>query len=146
MPTVMHECDNCDWTGTEDQLRDVLADMEDLFERIEPGHIVPSGDCPECGANCYPVEEVRPVMRLSIFAHHVAEIVGNTTQPGSFTLAPCEGVRAEVVISQSERSPFHDNRIHDTVSINGVSCGNRQGGVAEFTRLVCQANPNVIFD
>lgn len=49
----MCKCDNCDWTG-EPQIQ--LGDISDLFQRIDPGSIVPSGECPECGSLCY--EEV----------------------------------------------------------------------------------------
>ena len=47
-----HKCDNCGivWTGDE------LERIEDIENRIDPGSIVPSGECPECGALCYPVE------------------------------------------------------------------------------------------
>lgn len=44
-------CDNCDWIGDED---DVNA-PSDLWERLSPGSVVPSGECPECGALCYPL-------------------------------------------------------------------------------------------
>ena len=45
-----HKCDNCEevWHGT------ALKDIEDLSERIEPGGVVPSGECPVCQALCYP--------------------------------------------------------------------------------------------
>jgi hypothetical protein len=55
--TVIHECDNCGWEGTEDQLGCVLADMPDLYERLAPGCPCPSGECPECRACCYPDDE-----------------------------------------------------------------------------------------
>lgn len=54
---VIHECDNCDWEGPEEKLACAMADMADFFERITPGCPVPSGDCPECGACCYPRDE-----------------------------------------------------------------------------------------
>lgn len=53
----MNKCDNCECTG-EPEIE--LADIPDLFQRIEPGGVVPSGECPECGALCYPVEESVP--------------------------------------------------------------------------------------
>jgi hypothetical protein len=45
-----HECDNCGGTWEEDDLHPI----KDYFERVEPGGTVPSGECPECGALCYP--------------------------------------------------------------------------------------------
>ena len=34
-----------------------LADVEDLWMRIDPGGEVPAGECPACGALCYMVKE-----------------------------------------------------------------------------------------
>ena len=49
----MHECDNCgeEWVLAE------LAEAKDLSERVDPGGEMPSGECPDCGALCYPVDE-----------------------------------------------------------------------------------------
>ena len=47
-----HECDNCDKLWAEDDLKEV----EDLSMRVDPGGIMPSGECPDCGALCYPAE------------------------------------------------------------------------------------------
>ena len=45
-------CDNCkrQWK------REMLCEVKDYFQRVEPGGVVPSGECPACGALCYPVE------------------------------------------------------------------------------------------
>jgi len=47
-------CDNCkkEWK------RGMLCEAKDYFQRIEPGGVVPSGECPECGALCYPKEAI----------------------------------------------------------------------------------------
>lgn len=44
----MHVCDNCKWKGM------TPMPVTDLEKRTEPGGLVPSGECPECGALCYP--------------------------------------------------------------------------------------------
>jgi len=49
-------CDNCDWEGGDDDL-DMISDIE---ERIDPGCIVPAGQCPECGALAYYKNEDAP--------------------------------------------------------------------------------------
>lgn len=54
---MIHECDNCGWSGSEEELGCVMADMADFFERVTPGCPVPSGDCPECRACCYPLDQ-----------------------------------------------------------------------------------------
>ena len=52
-----HRCDNCDEVFDADDLKDI----ENMLQRIEPGGMVPSGECPdpECGALCYPDEGPR---------------------------------------------------------------------------------------
>ena len=57
MKTILHdpegtrlaECGNCHWQGTESRLRPI----ENLGERIDPGGLVPLGECPKCGALAY---------------------------------------------------------------------------------------------
>ena len=39
-------CPNCDWKGATSK----LDDAQDLLQRLEPGDIVPDGQCPDCGA------------------------------------------------------------------------------------------------
>lgn len=39
------ECANCDWKGAEEDLNPI----KDLGQRVEPGEIMPAGECPECG-------------------------------------------------------------------------------------------------
>ena len=56
----MDVCDNCkrEWK------RGMLGEIRDYFQRVEPGGVVPSGECPKpgCGSLCYPKEVVdRPV-------------------------------------------------------------------------------------
>jgi hypothetical protein len=48
-----HRCDNCGAIWDRDELRDI----HDFWERVEPGGIMPSGQCPnpDCRALCYPV-------------------------------------------------------------------------------------------
>jgi hypothetical protein len=46
-----HKCGNCQKVWTAKRLKDI----QDLEQRIEAGGMVPSGECPECGALCYPV-------------------------------------------------------------------------------------------
>ena len=47
-------CDNCGRQyAHENELRHVYPDIPDLTQRIEPGGIVPAGDCPWCGALVY---------------------------------------------------------------------------------------------
>lgn len=46
-------CDNCGWEGPEDKLGCELINVHRLWDRIDPGGVVPVGECPECGALAY---------------------------------------------------------------------------------------------
>jgi hypothetical protein len=52
----LHKCDNC---GKIHDAIDLLG-MEDLHLRVEAGNPVPSGECPSCGALCYPYTKRLP--------------------------------------------------------------------------------------
>jgi|WetSurSiteA1Bulk_404760.scaffolds.fasta_scaffold00586_21 hypothetical protein len=47
---MKHVCDNC---GKKWDLRSVVY-AKSMTQRVNPGGVVPSGECPECGALCYP--------------------------------------------------------------------------------------------
>lgn len=51
--SLEHECDNCGECWTENNLHEI----DDYFQRVESGGVVPSGQCRECGALCYPFED-----------------------------------------------------------------------------------------
>jgi hypothetical protein len=46
-------CQNCDrqWS------RSYLNQIKDLFQRVEPGERMPSGECPVCGSLCLLIEQ-----------------------------------------------------------------------------------------
>ena len=46
----MSSCDNCGWKGDPEK---TLVQIHRLAERLDPGGVVPSGECPKCGALCY---------------------------------------------------------------------------------------------
>jgi hypothetical protein len=52
-------CANCDWSGTESQLRDI----SDFWGRVDVGGEMPAGECPECQALAYLAEEDNPHIR-----------------------------------------------------------------------------------
>jgi hypothetical protein len=51
-----HECDNCGLVIPADK----LLGIADLSQRVEAGNPIPSGECPHCGALCYPVGDHSP--------------------------------------------------------------------------------------
>lgn len=60
----MVECDNCSRRWDETTLKVRFPDIPGMMERIEPGGTVPAGECPECGALVYPVEQPVRVLVL----------------------------------------------------------------------------------
>ena len=48
----LHECDNCG----EQWGKDAVNEIQGYFQRVAAGGVVPSGECPMCGALCYPVK------------------------------------------------------------------------------------------
>lgn len=48
-----NECDDCGKKFTDEELKEVRH----LSMRVDPGGTMPSGECPKCGALCYPVEK-----------------------------------------------------------------------------------------
>jgi hypothetical protein len=50
-------CANCDWTGQEDECNIPKR----LWERMAPGDTYPAGECPECGALAFLIEETESV-------------------------------------------------------------------------------------
>lgn len=51
-------CDNCRKAFAEEDLEHAFPNIPNLTERIEPGSIVPAGECPECGALVYDMDEM----------------------------------------------------------------------------------------
>lgn len=47
------ECYGCGWEGQASDVETTLQDAADLNDRLDPGCVVPYGECPECGAFCY---------------------------------------------------------------------------------------------
>lgn len=52
-PNTEHWCGNCDEVYPGRDLRVRWPNIPDLDCRIDPGGIVPSGECPQCGALVY---------------------------------------------------------------------------------------------
>lgn len=46
---TLTQCDNCRSLWSLDR----LAPVDRLAERLDPGGVVPAGECPECGALAY---------------------------------------------------------------------------------------------
>lgn len=55
-----HRCDNCGIAWTDDELERI----EDIENRIDPGSVVPSGECPACGSLCYPEADFSELLHV----------------------------------------------------------------------------------
>lgn len=61
-------CDNCAKVWPENKVTP-LEQCEDLHERLDRGSVVPHGECPDCGAFCYPLSlETRLKEALKAYA------------------------------------------------------------------------------
>ncbi len=79
----MYLCDNCDRVyEKKTDLRYAFPNIPDLLRRIEPGGVVPEGECPWCGAFVYRREDRNPrvleamehaLERLNAIPHPYAE-------------------------------------------------------------------------
>ena len=61
----MYTCDNCGRNyEDEKQLRQLFPNISGILERVEPGGVVPIGECPHCCALVYPANPVRLLIVL----------------------------------------------------------------------------------
>jgi hypothetical protein len=57
-------CQNCRKEWREDQLEEIT---HGIWERVSPGELMPSGQCPDCGSLCTPIQKPIPVIvRLTV--------------------------------------------------------------------------------
>ena len=102
----MLKCDNCGKTyDDEDQLKHVYPDIPGLLLRLEPGGIVPTGECPACGALVYSATTMRVLILLD--GGLVQDVL--TNQPG-----------VEVAVLDQDTEGFDDDDIV-TVNNDGVT-------------------------
>lgn len=50
-----HTCGNCGASVVSSGVKPIT----DFFQRVEPGGMVPSGECPVCGSLCYPNKSLK---------------------------------------------------------------------------------------
>ncbi len=56
-------CQNCGWQGPDSSLK---TPIPDIFQRVDPGEEMPSGECPDCGALCHIVNRTKKTsMRIT---------------------------------------------------------------------------------
>jgi len=65
------KCDNCGFETNQVNLKVSLADIPDLGKRLDPGGVVPAGECPKCGALTYPVKGHVSKFRLTVDVDYI---------------------------------------------------------------------------
>lgn len=87
--TPQSRCDDCGhlWSDSE------LVEPRHLSQRLDPGGVVPSGECPDCGALCYPLDpgalfvydlpERPPRSRELEAEQRNARVLGKAVHPGA---------------------------------------------------------------
>ncbi len=103
-PQSRHRCANCqcEWTGQD------LEPIRDINERVLPGGVVPSGECPLCNCICFPLERF-PCRAELVFA--LRQLLEGCGQFLNFWCPPC-GIRgmskAEEVLRQFDQGLQQD--------------------------------------
>lgn len=77
---MKHICANCGESWTEDQIIVGLDSIPDLHQRLDPGGVVPSGECPECFALVYAVSQEVSVAHAHAHAVSSAKKFGGTPE------------------------------------------------------------------
>lgn len=129
------ECDNCDWKGTEKQMRAEFCDVEDLHELIEPGKEVPAGECPECGALAYLMKESPETClnRLADAAREAQAVLGDLSRDSRLS------EREDEIYIELREALAAAEQADDLKVVVEV-----RGGCAEVTRCPTGVKVNVI--
>ena len=106
-----HICDNCGGLYAADEINPV----KDLEQRIEPGGVVPSGECPKCGALCYPRDAVVPVVYIQVHGGLVQGVLATTPNIAveicdTDLLDSCDDDNAEVVAATKQMDKELDRK------------------------------------
>ena len=132
-------CDNCGKRFDESCLSHVYPDIPDLLQRIEPGGVVPHGECSECGAFVYEDDSVtgRPAVIRLVVRGGVTEVIGcspdciveihdhdtDGCEPERLAADGSERIiiRGPVICQKTEKQTMKVE-IHKTVYVTGASC------------------------
>lgn len=58
------KCQDCQETFNDGD----LAPIDDIYERVSPGEIMPSGECPKCGALCQPIDSTEGLNKFLVIS------------------------------------------------------------------------------
>lgn len=111
--TALIRCANCGKTWTQAQ----LDPTHDFWGRVQPGEVVPIGQCPddECGALCYPpsgyVYDLEH--RLTTLRHVIAELVEWAAATGGWEAPVWERARRVLSWSDGNNASQHEEEAQD---------------------------------
>jgi hypothetical protein len=72
MPKVdKSRCDNCQKVTSDEDLNSI----NDIYERVDPGGVMPSGECPHCGCLAYPIVRKKQ-QRCIVLQDNDADVLG----------------------------------------------------------------------
>jgi len=115
---MSHICDSC---ATIYQNIDDLNPAENLNMRLEPGSIVPSGECPKCGALCYPETSIENQTIIVEMNSGIVEDV-YTSGPLEYIIidkdTDCDDIKTfegEEIIMERYTSTINANRIRNAI-------------------------------
>lgn len=101
------ECANCDWTGAYSE----TDEIDNLWERCEPGEPIPHGQCPECGALCYEPDNAAPTPPAQLPENKAAIWILNSAIPDGNTVRPISCL--EVFTNEAEARAAYDKTMRE---------------------------------
>lgn len=138
------KCDDCGWTGTTDQTDEV----SDIEQRLEAGGEVPAGECPDCGALAYLVDNPhKPAEPVNAELLEALDDIGKHAKAnsvGSFNISADRVYHARELAKK--RSMLYDVAAHDPVSgecrqiVKGTSDPDNVRALLELLNPRCEIN------
>ena len=132
--TGRHACDNCGKISTADKLKDV----QDLYQRVDEGEPMPSGECPACGCLCYPVKKAA---KPQLYLVHNQGAVSLNIVDGPFTSSTALE-RAMIRFAASDNYDMEEDTLHTLTLTDGKpSLSDFCGGYCENIRWAADGCP-----
>jgi len=79
-------CQNCSEKFRDDQLEEIT---HGIWERVSPGELMPSGECPSCGALCHPLDNaLTPFVAAAQKLVRTVSATGGLVKYSNGTIAP----------------------------------------------------------
>ena len=106
---MIHKCGNCQSVFHDTHPCVGIDKIKHLTQRIDPGGVVPSGDCPECGALIYPMPRRYKGWKIQQRAAFGYGDLKSSTDDGPYITdcyATRDAARAEIDDLTSDPAPY----------------------------------------